>query len=423
MALRRREYHPDAVGPLSGVRVLDLSRLVCGNTVTMLLADHGAEVIKVEPPQGDTLRAWRSAGIELHWKMLARNKKSLCLDLRRKEAIDIIRDLVRASSIFVESFRPGTLEKMGLGPDALFAIRPDLVIVRVSGFGQDGPYSKRPGFGSLVEGMSGFAAMSGFADREPLLPPNALADGIAGYAGAMGALMALRAVEVNGGKGQVVDVPLFDPLFSTLGPMAAQYRLTGKLRGRSGSRSNTAGPRNVYRTSDGKFVALSASIQAMAERLFIAIGRPDLIEDPRYRDNSLRVANAEELDAIIGAFIGRMTQAETLTYFDKAEVTIGPIYDICDIIEDPHFQQREVVVDLPDEDIGLFPMSGIVPRLLGTPGEFFRPAPKLGQDSAEILDRTRFSVAEKQRFFAEGIVMGTTKSTSTRKSTPGEVAS
>ena len=406
MVLRRREFHPDATGPLSGVRVLDLSRLVCGNTVTMLLADYGAEVIKVEPPQGDTLRAWHSAGVEVHWKTLGRNKKSLCLDLRRKESLEIIRDLVRTTAIFVESFRPGTLEKMGLGPEALFAIRPDLVIVRISGFGQDGPYSNRPGFGTLVEGMSGFAAMSGFADREPLLPPNALADGIAGYAGAMGAMMALRHVEVSGGKGQVVDLPLFDPLFSTLGPMAAQYRLTGKVRGRTGSRSTTAAPRNVYQTSDGKYVALSASIQAMAARLFAAIGQPDLIKDPKFRDNSVRVAHAEELDAIIGAFIGRMTQAENVAYFDKADVTIGPIFDISDIVEDSHFQQREVVVELPDEDVGSFPMSGLVPRLRGTPGEFFRPAPRIGQDSAEILGWTRFSQAEQERFFAEGVAIG-----------------
>lgn len=405
MAVPQREYRPRAVGALDGVRVLDLSRLVCGNTLTQVLADHGAEVIKVEPPQGDTLRSWRTKGVETHWKNLSRNKRSLCLDFRRPGAIPILLDLVAKCAIFVESFRPGTIETMGLAPEVLFKIRPDLVIVRITGWGQDGPYSQRPGFGSLVEGMSGFASMTGFPDRPPLLPPNALADAIAGHAGAMGALAALRHAERTG-KGQVVDLPLFDPLFSILGPLAAQFRLTGKPRGRCGSRSTNAGPRNVYETKDGKFVALSASVQAMAERLFIAIERPDLIANPKFRDNTGRVANADELDAIISAFIGRMTQQENLEFFEKAQVTIGPIYDIAQILDDPHFQERQVSVDLPDEDMGHFPMTGIVPRLLGTPGEFCRAAPRLGQDSAEVLSWTRFSSHEIEDFFKDGVVIG-----------------
>ena len=259
------------------MRVLDLSRLFAGNMLTQMLGDFGAEVIKVEPPAGDTLRAWRTEGVATHWKIYARNKKSLCLELR-KPAAPRARPRARAlgRACFVESFRPGTLEKMGLAPDALLALNPKLVIVRISGWGQDGPYRRRPGFGTLVEGMSGFAAINGFADREPVLPPMYLADGVAGLYGASAAMIALREVEQNGGRGQVIDLPLLDPLFAILGPQAANYRLTGKVKPRTGSRSTNSAPRNAYRCKDGRYVGLSASTQKMAERLFRAIGRPDL---------------------------------------------------------------------------------------------------------------------------------------------------
>ncbi|HTN64234.1 MAG TPA: CoA transferase, partial [Devosia sp.] len=363
MTVKRRAFRPEAIGPLSGVRVIDLSRLICGNTLTLMLADFGAEVLKVEPPEGDTLRSWQTKKVETYWKAMSRNKKSLCLNLRHPDSIEIIKELVRTSSVLVESFRPGILEKMGLAPDVLLAINPNLVIVRISGWGQTGPYSQRPGFGTLVEGMSGFANTNGFPDREPVLPPNALADSVAGFAGAMATLAALRHVEVSKGGGQVIDLPLLDPLYSILGPQAANYGLTGKIKPRSGSRSTNACPRNVYKTRDDKWVALSASIQAMAERLFRAIGRPDLIDDPKYKTNEVRVINAVELDTIIGDFIGKMSQAEAVSFFEKSEVTIGPIYDISQILVDPHFQEREIVVEIPDDDIGYIAVQGIVPRL------------------------------------------------------------
>src|SRR5215213_10027360 len=247
MPLAKRNYEPAARGTLDGIRVLDLSRLVAGNQLTQVLGDYGAEVIKVEPPAGDTLRAWRIKGVETNWKIYARNKKSLCLELRKAEAREILLRLVETAAVFVESFRPGTLEKMGLGPDVLLRKNPKLIIVRISGFGQEGPYRRRPGFGTLVEGMSGFASFNGFADREPVLPPIYLADSVAGLYGATGVMIALREVEVNGGKGQVIDLPLLDPLFAILGPQAANFRLTGKLKPRSGSRSTNSGPRNAYR--------------------------------------------------------------------------------------------------------------------------------------------------------------------------------
>jgi formyl-CoA transferase len=385
MALKRRDYRVGARGTLAGIRILDLSRLVAGNTLTGVLADFGADVVKVEPAAGDTLRAWKTRDVAVNWKLYARNKKSLALELRNAQARELLLKLVEKADVFVESFRPDTLEKMGLAPQALLARNPRLVIVRISGWGQEGPYRRRPGFGTLVEGISGFASFNGFADREPVLPPMYMADSYAGLYGAIGVMIALREVEVNGGSGQVIDLPLLDPLFHVLGPQAASWRLTGKVKPRTGSRSTNSGPRNAYRTSDGRWVALSASTQKMAERTFAAIGRPELIDDPRYRTNAGRVKNAEELDAIIGAFIAQKTQAENVAFFEQAEVTIGPIYDISQIVEDPHFVAREVIADYPDAEMEWFPMHHVVPRLEATPGSIRTPAPRLGQHNRELL--------------------------------------
>jgi crotonobetainyl-CoA:carnitine CoA-transferase CaiB-like acyl-CoA transferase len=402
--LKKRDYASGKQGPLDGVRVLDLSRLVAGNTLTGLLADFGAEVIKVEPAAGDTLRAWRTGDVQVNWKLYSRNKKSLALDLRKPEARAILLKLVQKADVFVESFRPDTLEKMGLAPEVLLERNPKLVIVRISGWGQTGPYRRRPGFGTLVEGISGFASFNGFADREPVLPPIYLADSYAGLYGASGVLIALREVEVNGGKGQVIDLPLLDPLFTVLGPQAATYRLTGKVKQRSGSRSTNSGPRNAYRAKDGRYVALSASTQKMAERVFTSIGRPDLIDDPRYRTNADRVKNAEDLDAIISEFVAKMTQAENVAFFEKAEVTIGPIYDITQILEDPHFIEREVIADYPDADMGEFPMHHVVPRLGATPGAIRTRAPRLGQHNREILREAGVDDARYGELLAQGVV-------------------
>ena len=403
MSLAKRNYQPQARGPLEGVRVLDLARLVAGNQLTQVLGDYGAEVIKIEPPAGDTLRAWQTQGVPIDWKIYARNKKSLGLELRRPEAREILLGLVPSAQVLVESFRPGTLEKMGLGPDVLLEKNPKLVIVRISGFGQEGPYRRRPGFGTLVEGMSGFASFNGFPDREPVLPPMYLADTIAGLYGSTAVMIALREVEQNGGLGQVIDLPLLDPLFAVLGPQAAKYRLTGKVKPRTGSRSTNAGPRNAYLCKDGHYVCLSASTQKMAERVFRSVGRPDLVDDPRYRTNADRVQRAEELDAIIGAFVAQRTQAENVAYFEEAEVTIGPIYDISQIVEDPHVIERELVADYPDADMEAFPMHHVVPRLSGTPGSIRTPAPRLGEHNRELLAEVSVDEAAYGKLLAEGI--------------------
>jgi len=398
------QFSDNASGPLAGVNVLDLSRLVAGNTLTMCLADFGAQVLKVEPKSGDILRDWKVEGVSTAWKTYCRNKKSLCVDFRAEGAVDVVLKLVEEADIFVESFRPGTLEKMGLAPEILLERNPRLVIVRISGYGQDGPYSHRPGFGTLVEGISGFASMNGFADREPVLPPMYLADMTAGLYGAFGVMTALRNVEVSGGRGQVIDLPLLDPLFSILGAQAANFRLTGKVKQRTGSRSTNSGPRNVYRTKDNKWVALSASAQSMAERLFKSIDRKDLITDPRFRTNADRVENAEALDKIIGGFIATMDQDKCVEYFDKASVTIGPVYDIEQIEKDPHFQVRNIIVELADDDMGTVPVHNISPRLLATPGSFRRAAPGLGEHTRETLYRAGYTGDEIEELLRQKVV-------------------
>ena len=285
--------------------MVDLSRLVAGNMVSLQLADQGAEVIKIEDPQiGDPLRAWRVKGLSLHWKVYARNKKSLALNLRPQAGRDALLDLLAHRAGADRELSSWHAGADGPWPDVLHARNPKLIIVRITGFGQDGPYRDRPGFGTLVEAMSGFAAKNGFGDRPPVLPPLALADMVAGLYGAYAVMIALRVVE-QGGKGQVIDLPLLDPIISILGPEAASYRVSGEKPQRTGSRSLTTSPRNVYATSDGRFIAISASIQAMAERVFRAIGKPDMIDDPRFRTNTDRVRNIDECDGAVAAFIAR----------------------------------------------------------------------------------------------------------------------
>jgi crotonobetainyl-CoA:carnitine CoA-transferase CaiB-like acyl-CoA transferase len=383
--LKHVEFEAGAPAPLDGIRVVDLSRLVAGNMVSLQLADQGAEVIKIEDPKvGDPLRAWRINGLSLYWKVYARNKKSLALNLRPPAGREVLLDLLATSQVLIENYRPGTLEEMGLGPDVLHARNPKLVIVRISGFGQDGPYRERPGFGTLVEAMSGFASKNGYADRPPVLPPLALADMVSGLYGAYAVMVALRVAE-RGGNGQVIDLPLLDPVISIIGPDAAAYRVSGEKPQRTGSRSLTTSPRNVYRTSDDRFIAISASMQVMAERVFRAIGKPEMIDDPRFRTNTDRVRNIDECDGAVAAYIEAHTLEENMAVFSAAEVTANPVYEIDQLIDDPHVQERGVLVEVPDEEAGSVLMHNVIPRLSETPGRLRAPAPKLGQHTREIL--------------------------------------
>lgn len=405
MPIPKARFDPTAEGPLRGVRVLDFSRLVAGNMVSLQLADLGAEVVKVEAPgRGDTLRDWREKGLSVHWKVYARNKKSITLDLKAPEAPAIILDLVAHFDVMIESFRYRYLEKLGVGPDRLHERNPKLVLVRVSGFGQTGPYAKRPGFGTLVEAMSGFASRNGFEDREPVLPPLAMADMIAGLYGALATVVAVRDIEKNGGGGQVVDLSLLDSIFSILGPEAAIHRLSGKIRARVGSASESTSPRNVYATKDGGWVAISASTQSMTERLFAAIGRGDLNSDPRFKTNAERIKRRAEVDAIVGDFIAKRTLAENVTFFEDQGVTAGPVYDIAQFLEDPHVQERGIVVDAPDEEMGEVPMHAPVPKLSRTPGVLRTPAPTVGQHNDEIYGRIGYSGERRADLRRRGVI-------------------
>jgi len=379
-------FDPQQQGPLHDIRVVDLSRLVAGNMLTAYLADFGADVIKVERPgSGDDLRGWREEGQPLFWKVYGRNKRSMVLDLRAELGLSHLKQLLRHSQVLVENFVPGGLEKMGLSPALLHDLNPALIIVRISGWGQTGPYSHKPGFGTLVEAMSGFAHLNGFPDRPPALPPLALADMIAGTYGAAGVLTALRVAEKTG-RGQVIDLSLFEPIFSFISAEAAKTRLTGVATLRAGNQSTHAAPRNVYACNDGGYVALSGSMQSMALRILETIGRPELKTDPRFANNDARVAHRDELDAIIAAFIGSRSTEENLALFEAADVTVGPVYSMAELIDHPYTRGREAIVDVEDRDLGSLTMHAIVPRLSGSPGAFRRPAPTLGEHTQDILD-------------------------------------
>lgn len=380
-----KHFDPSASGPLSDIRVLDLSRLVAGNMLSAYLADFGADVIKVEREgSGDDLRNWREAGWDIYWKVYGRNKRSLVLDLKSAEGLQALKKLITHSQVLIENFVPGGLEKMGLAPDVLLALNPALVIVRVSGWGQTGPFSHKPGFGTLVEAMSGFAHLNGYPDRPPVLPPLALADMIAGVYGAAGVLTALRVAEKEG-RGQVIDLSLFEPIFSVISSEAAKYKVTGEATMRAGNQSSHTAPRNIYACSDARFVAMSGSMQSMAMKIFDTIERSDLKTDPKFSTNDARVLNRDELDEIIGAFIGARTQEENLKIFEAAGVTVGPVCSVADLLDHPFVTGREAIVEMEDRDLGSLPMHNVIPRLSETPGTFRRPAPRLGEHTEEIL--------------------------------------
>ena len=405
MPLPKVTFEPGRPGPLDVVRVLDFSRLVAGNMLSLQLADFGAEVVKVETPgKGDTLRDWREGGKSVHWKVYARNKKSITLNLKAAAAPAIIGDLAEHFHVVIESFRFGYLERLGVGPDVLLQRNPRLVIVRVSGFGQTGPYRKRPGFGTLVEAMSGFASRNGFEDREPVLPPLAMADMIAGLYGAMATVIAVRHIEQNGGRGQVIDLSLLESIFSILGPEPAIHALTKRVRRRVGSASESTSPRNVYETKDGGWVAISASTQSMTERLFTTIGRGDLNENPAFKTNAERIKRRAEVDGIVGGWIRQRTLAENIQFFEEAGVTAAPVYDVGQFLEDPHVQERGIVVEAPDDEMGTVPMHAVVPRLSGSPGTLRIPAPAIGAHNDEVDTRIGYTSERVQALRSEGTI-------------------
>ncbi|MFD0666570.1 CaiB/BaiF CoA transferase family protein [Ramlibacter sp. MAHUQ-53] len=378
---------PPAELPLAGVTVIDLSRLVSGNLMTHVLADLGADVVKVEPPgKGDELRGWRRKGVSTYWLAYARNKQSVELDLRTDAGMAHLRDLIARADILVENFRPGTLERMGLGKDTLQSLNPRLVVARISGWGQTGLFAGKGGFGSLIEAMSGFAAMNGFADRPPVLPPFAMADSVAGLYGATLALAAFHRQKSSAApQVQEIDLSLFEPLFSVLGPQAAEYQLTGQVVPRSGSRSPTHAPRNAYRTRDDRWVALSAGMEGTLARLFEGIGYPQGLSDPRFATHEARLANIDALDGLIQDHLATLTLEEALDFFAERDITAGPVCDIADLMDHPYIRDRELLVPTQAPDGQALAIHAAPYKINGQRPPIRRAAPAIGQDNERWL--------------------------------------
>lgn len=392
-------------GPLAGVRVLDLSRLVAGGALGMALADFGAEVVKVEQPgRGDPLRTWSTGGEPFWWRVYGRNKRSITLDLAGAQGRGLLQRLVPRFDVLVESFVPGKLEGWGLGPDTLHAWHPPLIVVRISGWGQDGPDRERPGFGTLVEAASGLAAMTGEPDGPPLLPPFPLADMYAALYAANATLMALYHRDVRGGTGQTIDVALFEAVFSVLGPLAAEHAAQGQVRDRHGSRSRNSSPRGIYRTADGGYLVVSASTPDTATRFLRAYGLDDLLTDPRFATNEARVRNAAALDALVVEAIAGRTLAEHRVIVDRDGLTAVPVQTIADLVDDPHWQARGLTVDVGD-DQGVVRMHNVVPRLSATPGSIRSPGPRLGADNEAIYgEELGLSAADLEWLRRDGVI-------------------
>ena len=394
--------------PLEGLRVLDLSTVVAGPVIARNLGDFGAEVIKVEHPvHGDSSRAlgYKVRGESLWWKTVNRNKLPITLNLADPRGAELCRELAKRSDVLVENFRPGTLERWGLGPEVLLGDNPRLVITRVSGFGQDGPYAGRPGFGTLAESLSGFAGTHGEEGGPPQLPAIALADESAGIWGTMATLMALLHRERNGGAGQVVDVSLYEPLFAMLGPLPALYDLTGQESTRLGNRMPFTAPRGAYVTADGHWIGVSGTSPAVAHRILAAVGRPELVEDPRFATNDARLEHAEELDAIIAEWVGRHSLDEALAAFEAADAAAAPIYRMADVFTDPHFAARGTITRVPDEDLGEIAMADVVPRLSVSPGRVRWAGGALGAANNQVYREVLgLDDAQIARLRAEGTI-------------------
>ena len=377
---------PQDDGPLNGIRVLDISTVYAAPITAMLLGDYGADVIKVEHPRGDPARSHgaNKDGHGLWWKVISRNKRCVTLNLGIPEGQQILRDLVVGADVLVENFRPGVLEKWGLGPDQLHALNPGLIMLRVTGFGQTGPYSRRRAFGTLAEAMSGFAHQTGDEDAPPpTLPPFGLADGVTGIAGAFAVMTALyhRATPEGGGRGQVIDLSLLEPLVGILGPGPTAFDQLGAVPGRQGNRSPNNAPRNAYLTSDDRWVAISASATSVAERVMRLVGRPDIVEQPWFASAGERSRNGDLLDEAVAKWIAARPLAEVTEEFERVGAALAPIYDVAQLMNDPHVMARETITTVDDEDLGPVKMQNLMFRMARTPGCIRFPGRRLGQDN------------------------------------------
>ena len=393
-------------GPLAGIRVLELGSLIAGPFCAKTLGDFGAEVIKIEPPgEGDALRSWRRMrnGTSLWWHVQSRNKKSVTCDLRRPEGQEIVRRLARGAHIMIENFRPGALERWNLGWDALSAANAELILVRISGYGQSGPYRERPGFAAIAEAVAGLRHITGFPDRPPVRPNLSLGDTIAALHGVIGALLALHAVK-NGARGQVIDVALYEAVFNCMESLLPEYDAQGYIRSRSGSALPGIAPSNLYPCRDGSYVLIAGNADSLFRRLMSAIGRDDLRDDPVLARNDGRAAQMERIDGAIAAWTGTRTQAEVLAAMEAAEVPAGRIYTAADIAADPHYRVRGMIERVTAADGEPLSVPGIIPKLSATPGAVRTPAPKLGEHTDEVLRGIGYSDGEIERLRAAKIV-------------------
>jgi len=371
---------------LHGVRVLDASTLFAGPLAATILGDFGAEIIKIEHPRGDPVRdhGYSKNGIPLWWKMLSRNKQAITLNLSHREGQALMVRLVESADVLIENFRPGTLERWDLDPNRLLELNPRLVIARVTGFGQFGPYSGRPGFGTLAESMSGFAHITGEADGPPTLPPFGLADGIAAQATANALLMALYHRDAHGGSGQIIDLAIIEPILTILGSQPIVYDQLGIVQARTGNRSVNNAPRNTYRTADGKWVAISTSAQSIAERAMRLVGHPEVIDEPWFASGAERAKHAEELDGYVGDWIARHDLSQVIEAFEEAEAAVAPVYDIEQIMEDPQYEALGSIATIDDPDLGSVKMQNVMFRMSDTPGRIRWAGRGLGADNSAI---------------------------------------
>ena len=390
---------PTQPGPLAGLRVVDMATMMAAPWAATFLADYGADVIKLEhPSRGDHARQFGLSkdGEPVFWKTLARNKRSLCLDLKSDGGREVFERLAAEADVIIENFRPGVLARLGWDYARLSEIHPRLVLLSVTGYGQDGPYAQRPGFGTLIEAMSGFAASNGHPDGPPTLPAIPLADGVAGAFGALSVMIALRERDGDGtagsgsGLGQHIDLSLFEPLARLMEGHVLEYSALGLVRQRMGNGSLTSAPRNAYRARDGTWMALSASAQPVFERLMTAIGRPDLIDDPRFVTNHARIQNRADLDELLGAWIAARDRDEAIEELSRSGAAVGPVYDVAELLDDPHVQARRSFETHEDPVLGRLQVPSVVARFSRTPGQVRHLGPAPGASTDEILHELGF---------------------------------
>jgi crotonobetainyl-CoA:carnitine CoA-transferase CaiB-like acyl-CoA transferase len=396
------------IAPLEGLRVIDASTILAGPLCCQILGDFGADVIKIEHPTlGDGMRGHgeQKDGVSLWWKEISRNKRTVGLDLSKSEGAQIFKDLVRSADVVVENFRPGTLERWGIGPDVLLELNPGLVLMRLTGFGQTGPYSRRPGFGTLAEAMSGFAYMTGESDGPPTLPSFGLADSICGIAASSAVLMALRHREVGHVCGQIVDMSILEPIMAAMGPAPTVYQQTGTIQGRHGNRSTNNAPRNTYRTKDGSWVAVSASAQQIAERVMRLVGHPEVIDESWFATGHGRYQHVDMIDRYVSDWIGARNRDEVIDEFTRADAAIAPVYDARDIVEDAHIRESKMLVEVDDDELGPLLMHNVMWRMSESPGRIRFTGRALGEDTVSVLeDELHMATSDVERLRSFGVV-------------------